>query len=70
MQCLFFLPISGFIWIDPKEFELKKCSSNSSKVCVLRVDLQYPSELQELHNHYHLAPVKQKSKEKCCLSMN
>ena len=36
-----FLPTSGFKWIDPKEFDLNKYSSNSSKRCVLEVDLEY-----------------------------
>ena len=42
-----FLPTSGFKWIDPKEFDLNKYASNSSKGCVLEVDLEYPKELQE-----------------------
>ena len=46
-----FLPTSGFKWIDPKEFDLNKYTSNSSKVCVLKVDLEYPKELRELHNN-------------------
>ena len=50
-----FLPISGFKWIYPKEFDLDKYTSNSSKGCVLKVDLEYPKELQELHNDYPLA---------------
>ena len=29
-----FLPISGFKWIDPKEFESNKYTNNSSKACV------------------------------------
>ena len=29
-------------------------TSNSSKVCVLEVDLGYPKELSELHNSYPL----------------
>ena len=53
-----FLPTSGFKWIDPKEFVLNKYSSNSSKWCVLEVDLEYPKELRELHNDYPLAPDK------------
>ena len=53
-----FLPTSGFKWIDPKEFDLNKYTSNSSKGCVLEVDLEYPKELQELHNDYPLAPDK------------
>ena len=51
-----FLPTSGVKWIDPKEFDLNKYTSNSSKVCVLIVDLEYLKEWRELHNHYPLAP--------------
>ena len=53
-----FLPTSGFKCIDPKEFELNKYTSNSLKGCVLEVYLNYPIELQELHNDYPLAPDK------------
>ena len=53
-----FLPTSGFKWIDPKEIDLNKYTSNSSKGCVLVVDLEYPNELRELHNNYPLAPDK------------
>ena len=59
-----FLPISGFKWIDPIEFDTNKCTSNNSKGCVLEVDLEYPEELQELHNYYTLAPDKMESKRK------
>ena len=45
-----FFPKCGLKWIDPKEFVLNKYNSNSSKECVLEVDLEYPKELQELHN--------------------
>ena len=41
-----FLPTSGLVWMDPKEFGLNKYTSNSSKGCVLEVDLEYP----KLHN--------------------
>ena len=41
-------------WIDPKEFDLKNYTSNSSNGCVLKSDLQYPKESQELHNDYPL----------------
>ena len=57
-----FLPTSGFKWIDPKEFDLNKYTSNSSKGCVLEVDLEYPKELRELHNDYPLAPDKREIK--------
>ena len=59
-----FLPTSGFKWIDPKEFDLNKHTSNSSKGCVLEVDLEYPKELRELHNDYPLVPDKIEIKRK------
>ena len=61
---------SGFKWIDPKEFDLNKYFSNSSKGCVLEVDLEYLKELRELHNNYPLAPDKIEIKEKCCPPTN
>ena len=51
-----FLPASGLKWIDPKEFDLNKYTSSSSKGCVLEVHLEYPKEFQELLNDYPLAP--------------
>ena len=36
-----FLPRCGFKWIDPKDFDLNKHTSNSSKGSALKVDLQY-----------------------------
>ena len=53
-----FLPASGFKWIDPREFDLNKYINNSSKGCVLQIDLEYPRELHKLHNYYFLAPHK------------
>ena len=50
--------ISGFKWIDPKDFDSNKYSSNSSNSWVLEVDLECPKELRELHNGYPLAPDK------------
>ena len=50
-----FLPTSRFTWIDPKDFDSNKYSSNSSKGCVSEVNLEYPEELRELHNAYPLA---------------
>ena len=37
---------------------MNKYNSNSSKRCVLEVDLEYPKELWNLHNDYPLAPNK------------
>ena len=59
-----FLRTSGFKYIDPKEFDLNKYSSNSSKGCLLEVDLEYPKKLHELDNDYP------KLKEKCCQSIS
>ena len=36
--------------IDPKEFELNKYTSNSSKGCLLELNLEYPKQLRELYN--------------------
>ena len=51
-----FLLTSGFKWIDPKEFDLNKYTNNSSKGCVLEINLEYPKELHELHSDYPLVP--------------
>ena len=65
-----FIPTNGFKWTDPKVFDLNKYGSNSSKRCVLEVDLEYPKELRELRNDYPFAPDKiemlRNQKEKCC----
>ena len=53
-----FLPTSSFKWIDPKEFDLNKYTSNSSKGFVLEVDLEYPKEFRKLYSDYPLAPDK------------
>ena len=53
-----FLPTNSYKWTDPKEFELNKYTSNSSKGCVIEIDLEYPKDLRALHNDYPLAPDK------------
>ena len=52
-----FLPTSRYKWINSKK-HTKKCSSNSSKGCVLESDLEYPKELRELHHDHLLVPDK------------
>ena len=37
---------------------MNQYTGNSSKECVLQVDLEYCKELRELHNEYQLAPDK------------
>ena len=59
-----FLPTSEFKWIDPKGFYLNKYTSNSSKGCVLEVDLECLKESHELHNDYVLVPEKIEIKRK------
>ena len=53
-----FLPAREFKLTDPKEYDLDKCTSNSSKGCFLKIVLEYPKELRELHNDYPLVPDK------------
>ena len=57
-----FLPTSNFKWINPKKSDQNKYTISNSKGCVLKVDLQYPKELRELHNAYPLAPDKIENK--------
>ena len=58
-----FLPTSEFKWIVPKGFGLNEYNENSSKVCFVKVDFEYPKELRELHNYYFLAPDKREIKK-------
>ena len=58
MQCLKFLPTSGFKWINHNDFDLNKYTSNRSKGFVFEVDLEYPKGLRQLHNNYPLASDK------------
>ena len=61
------LPTGGLKWIDPKKFDLNKYTSNIPKGCVLKVDLEYPEVLLELHNDFPLIQDIKEVKEKCCL---
>ena len=58
-----YLPYSRFKWLGKKEisdFCLNSVSNNSLIDYVLDVDLEYPSELHDLHNDYPLAAEKLK----------
>ena len=59
-----FLPTSGLKWIDPKQFDINKYTSNSLNGCILKVDLEYPKQVTELNNDYPLAPDKIEIKRK------
>ena len=58
------LPISRFKWIDPKDFEWNKYSSNTSKKYVSEVDFECIKELRELRKFYYLSPNKIERKRK------
>ena len=53
-----FLPLGGFKWIYCKNVDLNKYTNNSSRGCVLEIDLKYPEDIRKLHNDYPLAPGK------------
>ena len=58
-----YLPYGGFKWLNQKDisdFCLDSISKNSSIGNISEVDLEYPSELHDLHNDYPLAPQKLK----------
>ena len=39
-----FRPTSGFKRLDPKDFHLNKYTSNSSKGCFPKIDVEYPKK--------------------------
>ena len=48
------LPLSGFRWLT--EEEISEIMEDHTKIrsCTLKVDLEYPNELHDSHNHYPL----------------
>ena len=61
------LPTSGFKWMTDDELDDWKHLS-----CFLEVDLEYPEDLHDLHNYYHLAPerIRTKNVEKLIPNLN
>ena len=49
---------NGFKWIDPKEIDFNKYTSNSCNGWVHEVDIEYPKKLRELQNDYSLVADK------------
>ena len=49
------LPVRNFKWMEKEELENWR-----EFPCILKVDLEYPEELHELHNEYPLAPERLK----------
>ena len=52
-----FLSTCRFKWIDHKEFDSNKYGSNSSKGCVLEVDLEHPKKLRKLYNDIEIKKI-------------
>ena len=51
------LPVSNFKWMTKVHLEnWREISSQEDRGCILEVDLEYPKELQDLHNDHPLAP--------------
>ena len=54
-----YLPYGGFKWLNNVDkFDVMSINDKSPTGYFLEVDLEYPDELQELHNDYPLAPEK------------
>ena len=54
-----YLPYDGFKWLKNVDlFDVMSISEKSLTGYFLKVDLEYPDELHELHNDYPLAPEK------------
>ena len=47
-------------WVHPKNFNPNNYSDNSSMVCFIETDLDYPDELHDFHKESSLAPEKMK----------
>ena len=50
------LPYGAFPWVEPKHYTEKKPGIGY----IYEVDLEYPEELHDLHNHYPCAPESMK----------
>ena len=48
------MPFGEFEWIE--NVDVVNYNADGDKGCFLEVDLEYPSELHDLHNDYPLAP--------------
>ena len=58
-----YLPTGNFRWMKDKEInkiDLGKYKADGKKGLILEVDLEYPRELNNLHNDYPVAPEKAK----------
>ena len=58
-----YLPTGSFKWMSDREIkqiDLGKYKADGKKGLILEVDLEYPQELQDLNNDYHVCPEKVK----------
>ncbi|EFA09106.1 hypothetical protein TcasGA2_TC015228 [Tribolium castaneum] len=72
-----YLPYSGFRWEDPNEFNdnlILNLTDNADVGYIFEVDLEYPSELHNLHNDLPFCPEKfippSSKTEKLCATLN
>jgi len=50
------LPVGNFKWMSESGIKnWEQFSDQEGKGCILKVDLEYPRELHDLHNEYPLA---------------
>ena len=63
-----YLPTGNFKWVSDKEIskiDLGKYKADGKNGLILEVDLEYPQELHDMHNHYPIAPEKVKVSTIC-----
>ena len=54
-----YLPYGGFKWLkNVDDFDVNSINEKNLLGYILKVDLEYPDELQKLYNNYPLAPEK------------
>ena len=58
-----YLPYGGFKWLkNVDNFDVNSISKKNPICYIFEADLEYPDELDALHNDYPLAPIIQKQK--------
>ena len=60
-------PTEILYWDNPNDFNIDNYFKDSPKVCFTEVDLDFPDQLHNLHNHYCYAGEKMELMEKMLL---
>lgn len=61
-----YLPTANFKWVTRPEINnlnINSIPKDRWYCCIFKVDLEYPEELHNLHNDYHLATEKTEIKQ-------